>query len=66
MVLNKLNAHFAKSLYEAFPKADADKILGKVNFYYTSKHASWLNMTEIKINILGKNVSEECDKSVKK
>jgi hypothetical protein len=56
LVLDNLNTHFPKSLYEAFPKEEADEILGKVNFYYTPKHASWLNMAEIEISIL----EEEC------
>jgi len=56
LVLDNLNTHFPKSLYEAFSKEEADEILGKVNFYYTPKHASWLNMAEIEISIL----EEEC------
>ena len=56
IVLDNLNTHFAKSFYETFTKEEADKILNKLEFYYTPKHASWLNMAEIEINIL----EEEC------
>lgn len=56
IVLDNLNTHFEKSFYETFSKKEAQKILDKVEFYYTPKHASWLNMAEIEINIL----EEEC------
>lgn len=56
IVCDNLNTHFEKSFYETFTKEEADKILQKINFYYTPKHASWLNMAEIEINML----EEEC------
>lgn len=52
IICDNLNTHFEKSFYETFPKDEADKILQKINFYYTPKHASWLNMAEIEINML--------------
>ena len=52
IVLDNLNTHFAGSIYETFGKEEADAILSKVVFCYTPKHASWLNMAEIEINIL--------------
>ncbi|MBL7113169.1 MAG: transposase [Bacteroidales bacterium] len=56
MVLDNLNTHFVKSFYETFSKEKADKLLERVEFYYTPKHASWLNMAEIEISML----EEEC------
>lgn len=56
IVCDNLNTHFEKSFYETFPKTEADRILRRINFYYTPKHASWLNMAEIEINML----EEEC------
>ena len=56
VVLDNLNTHFAKSFYEAFSKQEADKLLERIEFYYTPKHASWLNMAEIEISML----EEEC------
>jgi len=56
VVLDNLNTHFVKSFYETFSKQKADKILERVEFYYTPKHASWLNMAEIEISML----EEEC------
>src|SRR6476659_5481717 len=40
------------SLYETFPAAEAHRILGRLEFHYTPKHASWLNMVEIEIGVL--------------
>lgn len=56
VVLDNLNTHFVKSFYETFSKEKADKLLERVEFYYTPKHASWLNMAEIEISML----EEEC------
>lgn len=52
IVVDNLNTHFASSFYETFAKEEADAILNKVVFYYTPKHASWLNMAEIEINVM--------------
>lgn len=52
IVLDNLNTHFEKSFYETFSKIEAKQILKKVKFHYTPKHASWLNMAEIEINVL--------------
>lgn len=56
VVLDNLNTHFVKSFYETFSKDKADKLLERIEFYYTPKHASWLNMAEIEISML----EEEC------
>jgi hypothetical protein len=42
----------AGALYEAFPPAEARRILRRLEFHYTPKHASWLNMVEIEIGVL--------------
>lgn len=52
LVLDNLNTHFATSFYETFSRQEADRILRKIDFYYTPKHGSWLNMAEIEINIM--------------
>jgi len=46
----------AASLYETFPPAEARCILQHLEFHYTHKHSSWLNMAEIEIAILQRNV----------
>ena len=52
LVADNLNTHFEKSFYETFKKSEAIKILERIKFIYTPKHASWLNMAEIEINML--------------
>ena len=44
--------HSAGALYEAFAPAEARRILRRLEFHYTPKHASWLNMVEIEIGVL--------------
>lgn len=52
LTLDNLNTHTPASLYEAFEPAEARRILRKINFHYTPKHGSWLNMAEIEFSIL--------------
>lgn len=52
VVLDNLNTHFEKSFYETFSQTKAKKLLSKIKFHYTPKHASWLNMAEIEIGIM--------------
>jgi hypothetical protein len=52
IVLDNLNTHFKKSFYDTFSKSECASLLKKIKFIYTPKHASWLNMAEIEINLL--------------
>ncbi len=52
LVLDNLNTHTAKSFYQTFSKKEADRILSRITFHHTPKHASWLNMAEIEIGVL--------------
>ncbi len=52
LVVDNLNTHTAAVLYEAFPPAEAKRILARLEFHYTPKHGSWLNRAEIEIAIL--------------
>jgi hypothetical protein len=54
VVLDNLNTHKAASLYEAFAPAEARRIAKKLEFHYTPKHGSWLNMAEIELSILAR------------
>jgi hypothetical protein len=56
IVVDNLNTHTPASLYEAFEPAEAKRILDHLEFHYTPKHGSWLNMVEIEISVL----SEQC------
>jgi Homeodomain-like domain/DDE superfamily endonuclease len=47
------NTHDGASLYETFRPEEARRILDKIEFHYTPKHGSWLNMAETEINIMG-------------
>ena len=49
---DNLSTHTPGSLYEAFPAPEAHRILERLEFHYTPKHASWLNMVEIEIGVL--------------
>ena len=51
-MLDNLNTHFEKSFIETFGETEAKKILKRFEFYYTPKHASWLNVAEIEIGAM--------------
>jgi transposase len=52
VVLDNLSIHSAGALYQAFPPAEARRLLRRLEFHYVPKHASWLNMVEIEIGVL--------------
>lgn len=52
LVLDNLNTHFCGSFEEVLGVKRATKLLERVEFHYTPKHASWLNMAEIEIGIM--------------
>ena len=56
VVQDNLNTHTPAALYEAFEPAEAKRILERLEFHYTPKHGSWLNMVEIELSVL----SEQC------
>ena len=52
VVLDNLSTHSAAALYQALPAEEARRVLRRLEFHYTPKHASWLNMVEIEIGVL--------------
>lgn len=56
LVLDNLNIHTYGALYEAFEPAEARRIARKLNFHYTPKHASWLNMAEIEFSVISRRL----------
>ena len=54
VVLDNLNPHKPASLYETFPPAEAHRLRQKLEFHYTPKHGSWLNMAEIALSVLAR------------
>ena len=54
VVLDNLNIHGGGALYETFPPEEARRIVRKLEFHYTPKHGSWLNMAEIELSVLSR------------
>ena len=52
LVLDNLNTHFRKTFVDVLGETAAAALLQRVQFHYTPKHASWLNMAEIEIGIM--------------
>lgn len=54
VVLDNLSTHSAAALYQTFAPAEARRLAKKLEFHYTPKHASWLNMAELELSILSR------------
>lgn len=54
LVVDNLNTHRPAVLYEVFEPAEARRILGRLEFVYTPKHASWLNVAELELSVLAR------------
>jgi hypothetical protein len=54
VIQDQLNTHIKASLYKAFPPEEAKRVLDKLEFHYTPKHGSWLNMAEIELSVLNR------------
>ena len=54
VVQDNLNTHSPASLYKAFEPEEAQRILSQLEFCYTPKHGSWLNMAEIELSVLSR------------
>jgi hypothetical protein len=59
LVLDNLNTHTPGALYETFPPVEAQRILKRLTFVYTPKHASWLNMAEMEWSVLTRQVLDQ-------
>ena len=55
VVLDNLNTHRRASLYETFPAEEARRIARRLEFHYTPRHGSWLNMAEIEFSVLSRS-----------
>jgi hypothetical protein len=56
VVLDNLASHKPAALYETFPPAEARRIVRKLEFHYSPKHGSWLNMAEIELSVFGRTM----------
>jgi len=54
LVMDNLNTHTGASLYKTFEPKEARRLLDKLEFHYTPKHGSWLNMAEIEFSLLSR------------
>ena len=55
LVLDNLNTHRMASLYQTFPAEEARRIAKRLEFHYTPKHGSWLNMAEIEFSVFSRS-----------
>jgi hypothetical protein len=51
LVQDNLNTHKLASLYEAFPPAEARRLVERFEWHFTPKHGSWLDMAEIELSV---------------
>jgi hypothetical protein len=58
LVMDQLNTHSLASLYEAFPPSEARRLAERLEIHHTPKHGSWLNMAEIELSVLARNLPE--------
>ena len=54
LVCDNLNTHKPASVYKAFEAEEAKRITEKLEFHYTPKHGSWLNIAEIELSVLSR------------
>jgi hypothetical protein len=54
LAVDNLNTHTPACLYAAFPPEQARRIAAKLEWHYTPKHGSWLNMAEIELSALSR------------
>ncbi len=54
LIMDNLNTHVSASLYAAFDPAEARRLIERLEFVYTPKHGSWLNIAEIEMSALAR------------
>ncbi len=52
LVCDNLNTHTPSALYEAFPPAEARRLVERLEIHYTPKHGSWLNIAECELSVM--------------
>lgn len=58
LVMDQLNTHGIVSLYETFPPHEARRLARRLEIHHTPKHGSWLNMAEIELSVLRRDLPE--------
>ena len=54
LVLDNLSAHTPAAFYEALPPAEARRLCERVEWHYTPRHGSWLNVAELELSVLAR------------
>ena len=54
LVQDNLNIHTKGAFYKSFPPNEAKALSRRLEFHYTPKHGSWLNMAEIEFAALSR------------
>ncbi len=54
LVTDNLNTHSPACLYASFPPEEAHRLANKIEWHYTPKHGSWLDMAEIELSVLAR------------
>ncbi len=52
LVQDNLSIHAKGPLYQAFPAAEARRLVERFEWHYTPKHGSWLNLAESELGVL--------------
>ncbi len=54
LVTDNLNTHCVGSLYEAFAPEEARRLADRIEWHFTPRHGSWLNMAEVELSVLSR------------
>ena len=54
LLVDNLNIHFAKVFVEVLGEDEAQQLLQRIEFHYTPKHGSWLNLAEVEISAMSR------------
>jgi hypothetical protein len=58
LVMDQLNTHTPASLYALLPPAEAKRLADRLEVHHTPKHGSWLNMAEVELSALARDLPE--------
>ena len=59
LVQDNLNTHGPHALYQAFAPAEARRLCERIEWHFTPRHASWLNMAELELSVLARQCLQE-------